>query len=194
MSDLMSLLQQSLGKEELSALSQSIGADEETTKSAIGAALPALIGGLGRQGSTPEGASGLLSALNKEGDGLTLDDLKGYLSSSGTESESDILPKVLGDRQERVQQGVSKASGLDLNSVKKLLATLGPMVMGALAKHKKSSGMDAGKLTEFLGKEKASVDQQAGGAIGKMLDQDDDGDFDLSDVANLAMGQLFGKK
>jgi hypothetical protein len=45
-----------------------------------------------------------------------------------------------------------------------------------------------------LGKEKASVDKQGGGFLARMLDQDGDGDFDISDMAKLAMGKLFGRK
>ena len=70
---------------------------------------------------------------------------------------------------------------------------LAPMVLGALAKQKQTQGLDAGKLMGYLSKEKASVEEKTGGMIGKLLDQDGDGDFDLSDVAKLAVGKLFGK-
>ena len=45
----------------------------------------------------------------------------------------------------------------------------------------------------FLGGEKAAVEKSNGGSlIGRMLDQDGDGDFDMSDMAKMAMGKLFG--
>ncbi len=194
MSDLMQLLQQSLGEEGVSALSQRIGADQQATKSAIGAALPALVGGLSRQGEKAETSAGLLQFLDSDGDGEILDDIQGFLSGNRATSTNDLLGQVLGGRHQRVEQGVSKASGLDAATTQKLLGLLAPIVLGALAKQKKTQGLDAGGLKDFLGKERASVEQQTGGMIGKILDQDGDGDFDLGDVAKLAVGQLFGKK
>ena len=45
----------------------------------------------------------------------------------------------------------------------------------------------------FLGGERKSVEQSTGGSlIGRMLDQDGDGDFDLSDMAKMAMAKIFG--
>ncbi len=67
------------------------------------------------------------------------------------------------------------------------------MVMGALGKQKTSRGMGVGDLMGFLGKEKESVEKESGGMIGRMLDQDGDGDFDMGDMAKFAMGKLFGK-
>ncbi len=194
MSDLLQLLQQSLGEEGISKLSQRIGADPQATRSAIGAALPALVGGLSRQGDSAEGAAGLLQLLDRDGDGNILDDVQGFLGGGQAASASNLLGQVMGGHEQRVQHGVSKASGLDGATVQQLLSLLAPMVLGALAKQKTTHGLDSGGLKDFLGKERVSVEQKTGGMIGKLLDQDGDGDFDLSDVAKLAVGQLFGKK
>ncbi len=194
MSDLMDVLQQALGKEGLDALGQRIGADQQQTSSAVAAALPALIGGLSRQGATDQEASGLMQMLDRDGDGSVIDDIQGFLGGSKAEAGGDMLQQILGGKQARVQQGVSQASGLDAGATQKLLGMLAPMVLGALAKQKQSQGMDAGKLKDYLGSEKVSVENKTGGMIGKLLDQDGDGDFDLSDIAKLAVGQLFGKR
>ncbi len=192
MSDLMELLQQQLGEEGLNALGRKIGADKQTTGNAVAAALPALIGGLSRQGATEQGASGLMQLLDRDGDGSVLDDVQGFLSGAKADTGSNIVQQILGKKQDRVHQGVSQASGLDAGAVQSLLGMLAPMVLGALAKQKLSQGMDAGKLMGFLGNEKVSVENKTGGMIGKLLDQDGDGDFDLSDIAKVAVGKLFG--
>jgi hypothetical protein len=195
MSELMDMLRQSLGEEGVATLSQRIGADPNKTKDAIGAALPALIGALSRKGANSDGASGLLQMLDRDGDGDILDDVMGYLSgSAGKSAGGGLLEQVLGGGKDRVQQNISKSSGLDAGSVKDLLDLLAPMVVGAAAKQKKTHGFDADRMKDYLGTEHASVEKQTGGLIGKLLDQDGDGDFDLSDVAKLAMGKLFGKQ
>lgn len=191
MSELLNMLRQSLGEEGIAALSQRIGADPAKTKEAVGAALPALIGGLAKQGASGD-SSGIMQMLDRDGDGNILDDVQGFLT--GGKSAGGMLEQIFGGRQDRVQETVSKSSGLDAGSVKDLLEMLAPMVVGAAAKQKTTQGFDADRMKDYLGTEKDSVEKQTGGMIGKLLDQDGDGDFDLNDVAKLAMGKLFGRQ
>jgi hypothetical protein len=192
MSDIIEMLQQSLGEEGVAALSERIGADSATTKNAIGAALPALVAGAARQGATSDGVAGLLQFLDRDGDGAILDDVQGFLSDGGGASGSDLVSQLFGNKQARVQQGVSKASGLDAGATKNLLMMLAPMVLGALTKQKQSKNLDQSAFASFLRSENESVEKKTGGMIGQLMDQDGDGDFDLSDVAKLAIGKLFG--
>jgi hypothetical protein len=143
-----------------------------------------------------------MSMLDRDGDGNVLDDLPGFLSGIGGGASnpqvgigaSDLLGNLLGGSQARVETGVQKASGLSNSATSQLLKMLAPMVLGAVMKSKTSNNLDAGGLRDFLGNEKASVEKKTGGMIGRLLDQDGDGDFDLTDVAKLAVGKLFGKK
>ena len=63
--DLTGILNDALGGDTVSQISQTIGADEDSTNSAIQAALPALLGGLAHQSSTDEGAEELAGALER---------------------------------------------------------------------------------------------------------------------------------
>ncbi len=198
MSSLIDLLAGHLGGENLSMISKEIGADEATTQNAMGTALPMLIGALSRNGSDEQGAQGILGALEKDNhDGSILDNLGDFLGQKQYEdprSGAGILGHLLGGKQERVQQGVSQASGLSSDSTGRLLKMLAPMVLGALGKKQKSEGLGVGDLMGVLGGEKQTIEKSSGGSlIGRMLDQDGDGDFDMGDMAKLAMGKLFGK-
>ena len=197
MSSLMEMLAGQLGGENLSKISQAIGSDENTTKSAVGAALPMLIGALSRNGENEDGAQGILGALERDNhDGSIFENLPGFLDNKEYEqpkSGAGILGHLLGEKQDRVNQGVSQASGLSSDSTGQLMKMLAPMVMGALGQKQRSEGLGAGDLMGLLGGEKKAVEQSEGGSlIGRMLDQDGDGDFDLGDVAKMAMGKLFG--
>ena len=198
MSSLLEMLTEKLGGENLSMISQQIGADENKTRDALGAALPMIIGAISRKGATEEGAAGIHGAIERDHDGSILDNLSGFLGNKQYEeprSGAGILGHILGGRQERVNEGVSQASGVSRDSAGTLMKMLAPMVMGALSKQKQSRGLDAGGIMGLLGQEKESVEkQQGGGLIGRLLDQDGDGDFDMGDMAKLAMGKLFGKK
>jgi hypothetical protein len=198
MSSLLEMLAGQLGGDNLSMISKEIGADEQSTKSALGAALPMLIGALSRNGENEQGAQGIMNALEKaKPDGSILDNLGDFLGQKKYEeprSGAGILGHILGGKQDRVRQGVSQASGLNSDATGQLMKMLAPMVLGALGKKKQqSSGMGISDLMGLLGGEKQAVEQSAGGSlIGRMLDQDGDGDFDMGDIAKLAMGKLFG--
>lgn len=57
-----------------------------------------------------------------------------------------LLGSILGGRQNKVEQGIGKASGLNVSQVGSLLAMLAPLVMGALSHKSKTENMDAGGL------------------------------------------------
>jgi hypothetical protein len=174
-----------------------IGGDGDGTQKAISAALPALMGGLAKNASKPEGRDALLSALDRH-DGSNLQQ---GVSGVDTTDGAKILGHVFGARQTGVEQEISKQSGLDLGSVAKLLPVLAPMVMGMLGQKKSQGGLDAGSLAGMLGSERdgaAKSNPGLGGLLG-MLDSDGDG-FDLDDVTKLAgkggkggLGGLLGK-
>lgn len=197
MSALLELLSHNLDGKNLATISEQLNTDEETTKSAIGAALPTLIGALSRNGSDPQGAEGILGAISRDNhDGSVLDNLSEFLGKREYEqprSGAGILGHLLGGQQGKVQQGVSKSSGLSLEGSGQLMKMLAPMVLGALGKKQKSEGFDASSLMGFLGGERESVEKQSGGWLGRLFDQDGDGDFDLADIAKFVMGKLFGR-
>lgn len=195
MSKLLELLSHNLDGKNLSMISEQLDTDDSTTKQAIGAALPTLIGALTRNGSDPQGAEGILGAINRDNhDGSVLDNLSEFLGQKQYEqprSGAGILGHLLGGRQDRVQKGVSKSSGLSLEGSGQLMRMLAPMVLGALGKKQKSEGFDASSLMGFLGGEKEAVEKQSGSWLGRLLDQDGDGDFDFSDIATFVMTKLF---
>lgn len=106
-----------------------------------------------------------------------------------------ILRHVLGGSQSRAATGVSKASGLDLSAVMKLLPMLAPLIMAALGRMTQQRQLDAGGLQQALGGEM----QRFGGGqkapptfVNSILDVDGDGDVDASDLMARASQVLGG--
>lgn len=206
MSSIMELLSGSLDENRLQQMSKALGADPAQTKNAIGAALPALLGAVARQAGDKDGAKKLHAALERDHDGSLLDNLGGYLEAGGkaagprdrSYAGDAIVNHMLGDRKARVEQGVGQIAGLDSSAAGKLLSMLAPILMGALGKQQRGRGMSADDLSGYLQKERSSIEQQArtksGGFIGRLLDQDGDGDFDLKDALSLGARFLFNKK
>lgn len=195
MASLLDSLMGQLGGGALKNLSQQIGADENSTQNAVGAALPMLLGAISRNAQDGQGAEALSGALERDHDGGILDDIGGFLGGGDDKPGMGILKHVLGGKQQAVESGVAKASGMGQQSAGKLMAMLAPVVMGALGKAKREGGLDAGKLAGMLGQERQEIERRAPqqmGMLGKLLDSDGDGDFDLSDGVK-ALGKLFGK-
>lgn len=199
MSDsILDLVTQALGSGGSRQIARQLGVDEGAANSAIGGAVPVLMGALARNASSGEGASALAGALDRDHDGSILDDLGGFLGGGGAESAgAGILKHVLGGRQPQVEQGIGAASGLDAGKAGALLKMLAPIVMGALGKTRRRQGLDPGNLGAMLGREQRRMERTEpglGGMLGSLLDADGDGSAmdDLARIGGSVLGGLFG--
>lgn len=195
------------------AIAQQLGADEGTTQNAIAAALPMLLGSLGRNAQQQGGAAALFGALQQDHSGTAaqgLDQVLAQLSQrstalgGGTAAAADspqtdaagILGHIFGGGQSQAQAGLSQAVGLSGNQSGRLLAMLAPIVMSFLAQRVNAGGLGADGLGQTLGREQARIQQQGGAGsdlLGALLDQDGDGKFGLSDVFKLGSRFLGGR-
>ena len=194
MSDLISGLMGQFGGQALSQLAGSIGGSEESTQSALGAALPILVSAMAKNASTPEGAQSLNNALDKDHDGGILDNISGFLGDGGNEAAgSGILGHLLGAKQQNVEKYVADDSGLSAESVGKLLKFAAPLVMGYLGKQKKQESGTGNDLVSSLLSSALSNNKQAApqsqSVIEQLLDSNNDGSV-VDDVAKLGMSFL----
>jgi hypothetical protein len=183
----------------LQQMAQQLGTSPEQTEGAVGAALPLLLGTLGRNAAQPQGAMDLFGALQRDHSGGP--DLGGLLGSllgggGGAGGGAAILGHIFGGNQQRAEEGLGQATGLGANSGQ-LLQMLAPIVMSFLAQRMGSGGMDASGLGQVLGQEQARVQQQGGlggGLLGSLLDQDGDGQVGLGDLLKMGGGLLGGRR
>ncbi|MFN8440932.1 MAG: DUF937 domain-containing protein [Caldilineaceae bacterium] len=195
-SSLTGSLLQMLGGDVMNQLGAQLGADPATTQKAVGAALPLLMGALGKNASSTDGASSLLNALTKDHDGSVLNDLSGFVSRGGNLQDGNgILRHTLGSNRSGIESALSQASGLSADSTSNLLAMLAPVVMGALGQQTRQQGLDVNGLAQLLMGEKQHATSQLGGLAG-LLDMNHDGSI-LDEVVNIGsklLGGLFGGK
>src|SRR5262245_24434831 len=193
MSQLMDSISRSLGNDYMKQISGQLGTSEQTTQSAISAALPMLLAGLARNSANPEGAVALHGALAKDHTGSILDDLGGFLGNAQAGPGAGILRHVLGDHQPMAQQAVSKTSGLDAQRTSQLLMMLAPIVMGALGRARQQNGLDASGLARMLGTEREGIRQTSPDLMvlaTRVFDKDGDGS--IADEVGGIVGKLFG--
>ena len=196
MSDLMSMLSQALGGGTVSQIARQIGTDESQASTAINAALPILLGALDRNTDQPGGAEALFGALTRDHDGGLLDDIGGFLGGSlgGAKAAAGtaILGHILGRKQRSVETGLSRASGLDLGMIVKLLPILAPIVMGVIGRLSRQQELDADGVSGYLTgeRERAQKTQpDAMAVLGNLLDSDNDGEV-VDDIVKLGGGLL----
>lgn len=196
-SQMTALLMEALSGDTVQQMSNAIGADERSTKTAVTAALPFMLGALTKNTSSASGAEGLLGALDRDHDGSILDDVAGMLGGAASSSGGGILGHMFGNSLGGVEKNIGKASGLDMASVAKLMAMLAPIVMGVLGRQKRqSTGLDATGLAGMLAGEYQSVQKAAPDAmssLAQLLDADGDGDIsdDVAKIGGSLLGQFF---
>lgn len=183
---------QQLGGNTLTQISQQLGTDEGTAAKAVSVALPLLLGGLSRNASTAEGAAALDQALTRDHDGSLLDAPHQAVANPNAFNASGILGHIFGQRQAPVQQGVAKASGIDLQSAGKVMMILAPIVMASLARARAAQGANA-SAGAVLQNEQQNIERQVPGigGLASILDRNHDGNV-ADDIANLAAGRLGG--
>ncbi len=181
----------------LAQIASQLGTDSTQASNAIAAALPMLLGSLGNNAQSAEGASSLLGALQRDhmgAGGLDLGGLlDGLLGGGAQAGAGGILGHIFGGTQPDAEAGLGQATGLSSGQSGQLLQMLAPMVMGYLANRVSSGGMDAGALGNLLGQEQASVQQQGGmgsSLLNAVLDQNGDGKLDLGDLVKLGSSFL----
>lgn len=177
-----------------------LGLSPSQTSTAVSAALPLLLGALGRNASQPQGAQELYGALERDHSGLDIGNVLGSVLGGGGQGGA-ILGHVFGARQQNAAQGLGAATGLGGNQASSLLQMLAPLVLAYLAKRMFSGNAQAGAspqgLGQILGDERQSITQQGGlggGLLGAVLDRDGDGDADFSDLIGLAGSVLGGQR
>lgn len=148
------------------ALIRCLGSGAQATERALAAALPVLVIALARNAASAEGARSLLAALDRDHDGSILDDLPGALAGVPSGSGDGIVRHILGLRRGAVEVQISRQAGLDAGSVGRLLATIAPVVMGALGRARRRGGWTAPYLARGLGVECARAEEAVPGSVG----------------------------
>jgi hypothetical protein len=185
----------------LQQISQQLGASPAQTSGAIAAALPMILGAMGRNTAQPGGAEALFGALGRDHNtGGGLGDILGAVLGGQQSRQTDGLGQlghIFGGQLPRAEAGLGQATGLGSDKAQMLLKILAPIVMAYLAKRMfgGSQGASPQALGDILGQERQQAQQQGGiggGLLGAIFDQDGDGALGLGDVLKLGGSWLGG--
>ena len=191
-----------LSRTDVQQIGQQLGTGQAQTAGAIAAALPMILGAMGRNTSQSGGADALLGALGRDhagggGIGDILGAVLGGQQSRQTDGQGQ-LGHIFGSQLPRAEAGLGQATGLGNDKAQMLLKILAPIVMAYLAKRMLGGGNQgsAQDLGNILGQERQVQQQQGGlggGLLGAVLDQDGDGQLGLGDLLKVGMGAMRGR-
>lgn len=199
MSGILDVLNSDLGKTIISGVAGQTGQNESKTGSVLTMALPVLMQAMKRNASTPQGAEGLLNALNSKHDGSILDNLGGLfgggVDTNVTDDGDKILSHILGGKQQNVENALGAKSGLDAGSVAQILKVAAPLLMGVLGSQAKQQNVNNSSGLESLlgGLLKGNSPQNEQSFLESILDADGDGSI-IDDVAGMVLGGNTTKK
>lgn len=182
-------------------LANKLGTDEETASEALVAALPALLARLQDNASSREGASSLVSALQRHNNDLARGSAVN-LNQVDTQDGNNILKHVFGNQRQEVAQqlagNTNKASSGLLDS---LLPMLAPIAMSFISNQLLGDNQQNQQAQQNQFNQPQSAPQSAGVDLGGLLggllggrqpaqQQSSDEGIDIGGL----LGGLFGKR
>ena len=188
MNEITQVITQQLAGGAVQSIAQRFGISETTARTAVQLAVPLILSGLARNASQPQGAASLHQAINNNHDGSIFDNLGEYLGNPQSVNGAGILGHVFGSQQPAIESNLAQATGIDPNAAGGLLATIAPLVMGAVGQSQQQNGLDAAGLSQMLNTQQVQAQQNSPdlmSMLGSMIDQNQDGSS-MDDLKRMA--------
>jgi hypothetical protein len=172
--DILGTLLASARNGSLSQAAQSRGVDSSGVEALLKQLVPALTNGVKQNAASKDGLNNLTRALTQGNHQRYLDDKSALDSAAAVDDGNNILGHILGSKDVSRQLAARAAgnTGIDVDTIKKLLPVIAAATMGAMSKGKQSSSSGLS------------------GMLGGLLDADGDGSV-VDDL--LSLGKKFLK-
>lgn len=153
--NLMETIKGAIPKQVMQQMGGMLGTDEAKTSSAFESITGSILGGMMKKAQTDDGAREVYDMVSKQDDGILdkLGDLMGGGDDAQAQSQGGgILEGIMGgsSQQSSIVGMIAKALGMDEGMIGKLLTMVAPVVLGAIGRFVKGSGMDASGLKNLL--------------------------------------------
>jgi hypothetical protein len=170
--NIVSLVMQFITPDMVAKIANALGLDRMIAQKAIGGAVPAILSGLAGVASAPGGSRLLSNAMSQQG-GM-LESITSMIGGSGqkafAENGSNMLSGLFGgSTTDALAQSIGSFAGIGPAVSKSLVGMLGPVVLGALGQHQRSSGLDASGLASMLSSQKDQIIAAIPGGLADQL-------------------------
>ena len=155
--NLVEIIKNQLNTEVIAELGSLIGVSPEKVGTALSAALPAILAGIGQLTSSAGGAEKVVHAL-RQVDSSPSVDLGSMFKGGDTGSLATKGEELLGGGALTATLALlSKYAGIDLGSVRKLVSMLTPVILSAIAGELQGSGLSAQGLRSLMEGQKLNI-------------------------------------
>lgn len=183
--DLQSKILAALNSDTRQTIGEKTNIDPDSVEKIITTGVPMLLGGLGNNASDSQGASSLSNALESKHDGSLLDSIGDLFAEGDANNDGlKILSHVFGAKSEVAGKNIASKTGVDRETVTKVLSFVAPVVLAQLGKEKKDSNLDAGGLSELLKNQSTSNGNPLMDIATQILDKNGDGSM-LDDLLGM---------
>jgi OmpA-OmpF porin, OOP family len=173
--NLLDALSSTVGTQLLNQGPQLFGESAGAMRSAVGSILPTILGGVMKQGSTPDGAAGLMRLMNEPG--VEAATQPGTDNSALMNSGGGLLKKLFGDKADALASSVSSVSGVKASSAIGLLSLAVPMVLGFIKKYVTQNNLNANGLSNLLAGQSGFLQGKLDNRITQSIGLGDAGSF-----------------
>ncbi len=194
MASILDLLNTDKGSIFISKAMDKTGESKDTITTALGLALPILLGAMKKNIQDEKGARELNSALNDTKHGKEfLDNLNHKEPSAITSEGGKILKHVLGSNQENINKTVATTLGIEQSSISDIIKMAAPLLMSVLASQKKEEKVETSGLDNLIESVMGSSVKFDSSLISTFLDNNKDGSV-IDDINGMIFGGNYKSK
>lgn len=162
----------------INQINESVGGETGQVEKVVQLGLPLLMEALNRNTKTTEGVQALTNALEEHQEDK-VDNLSNFFNNVDKEDGAKILKHIFSNKNELVQNNLSKITGLNTEQIGSLLAQLAPFLLGVLGNQKKEQKLDANGISSLTSSLTQKLQQTGKGNllsnVTKLLDANNDG-------------------
>lgn len=159
--NLVKLITDQISSDAIAKLCSILGIDRETADSAIAAAVPTMLAGIGGLASSEDGVRKISGTLNNLDDSMfgNFDRLIGGDASALRQKGGGLLSSLFGDSlYGGIATAISRYTGMGPEAIKGLLAYLAPVVLGRVASQWQNQGGTPGALKNLFADQKRYIE------------------------------------
>lgn len=171
--NIIALLMNEFRGDTLTRVASALGESPARTETALGAVLPALMGGLANKASTTAGASDLLDGIRRNKlDARSFGDASSAIATSDGLSNMmnagrSMLDSVFGARTNSVTDWIASFAGINRSSSSSMLTLALPLVIGQITRLV-SGGLNASSLQTVLADQRSFLQDAPAGLAGAL--------------------------
>lgn len=188
MASILDILNTQIGEKLISTASDRTSEKKEDVISALGMALPLLLGAMKNNSRSSEGAAKLNNALSQDRhDGALFNQLKDldpdYLQNEG----GKIVSHIFGENEEKISSSLGSISNIKPENLTAIIKMAAPILLGILGSQKRKDNVGADGLEDLLGNILGSNAKHDRSFLETILDRDGDGNI-IDDIGGMILG------